>query len=71
MSAQPVRRSTHRSTRMLCPEHYCGKLWSPSKADAKVLRAEIERETGDGSPVRYYEHAGGWHWTSRTNKKDM
>lgn len=70
MSAQPVRR-TYRSPRPVCPDPYCGKVWSPTREDAKRMRAEIMRENGDRSPVRYYEHAGGWHWTRRVNKKDM
>ena len=62
MSAQPTRR-VYRSPRPVCPDVYCGKLWAPTKADAKRLHKEVQQENGDRSPVRYYEHAGGFHWT--------
>ena len=63
MSAQPARRAPHRSPRPVCPDPYCGKLIAPTKADAKRLHKEVQQDNGDRSPVRYYEHAGGWHWT--------
>lgn len=70
MSAQPSRRAPQRSPRPVCPDPYCSKVWSPTREDAKRMRAEIMQENGDRSPVRFYEHAGGWHWTRRINKKD-
>lgn len=70
MSAQPSRRAPHRSTRAICPEAYCGKFWSPTREDAKRLHKEVQQENGDRSPVRYYEHGGGWHWTRRINRRD-
>ncbi|MFF5791105.1 hypothetical protein ACFY5D_03555 [Paeniglutamicibacter sp. NPDC012692] len=69
MSAQSVRR-VYRSPRPVCPDPYCGKVWAPTRDDAKRLRAEIQKENGDRSPVRYYEHAGGWHWTRRIGRSD-
>jgi hypothetical protein len=63
MSAQPARRAPHRSPRPVCPDRYCGKIWCATKEDAKRMRRERQAETGDRSRVRYYEHAGGWHWT--------
>lgn len=70
MSAQPSRRAPHRSPRPVCPDQYCGKVWAPTREDIKRLRAEMQHESGDRSPARYYEHAGGWHWTRRLNKRD-
>lgn len=52
-----------RSPRPVCPDKYCGKIWAPTKSDAKRMRAELSRERGDKSQVRYYEHCGGFHWT--------
>lgn len=52
------------SPRPICPEPYCGKIWSPTKAVARQLHAEVVQEKGGTNRVRYYEHAGGWHWTS-------
>lgn len=69
MSAQPSRR-VYRSPRPVCPDRYCGKLWSPTREDAKRMRREVMEENGDRSPVRYYEHGGGWHWTRRINRRD-
>lgn len=66
MSHEPLLRSP----RPICPEPYCSKIWAPTKADAKRIHAEIVREKGDKSQVRYYEHGGGYHWTRRINKKD-
>lgn len=69
MSSQPSRHG-HRSPMPTCPDAYCGKVWAPTREDAKRLHAEIVHDTGDRSPVRYYEHGGGWHWTRRLRKKD-
>jgi len=63
MSAQPARRAPYRSPRPVCPDPYCGKVWCATKEDAKRMRREVQQENGDRSRVRYYEHAGGWHWT--------
>lgn len=65
MSAQP---HPHRSPRPVCPDTQCGKVWAPDKRTARILRAEIVAEQGRNDPVRYYEHAGGWHWTRQTRK---
>lgn len=59
----------HRSPRPACPDATCGKVWAPDKRTARQLRAEIITETnGTNDPVRYYEHAGGWHWTRLVDK---
>lgn len=53
-----------RSPRPICPHPGCGKVWAPDKRTAKQLRSEIIAEKGTAAErVRYYEHAGGWHWT--------
>lgn len=58
-----------RSPRPICPHPGCGKVWAPDKRTAKQLRAEIIAETrGPNERVRYYEHAGGWHWTRSLDK---
>ena len=50
-----------------CP---CGKWYSPTKNDARALRAEVETHTGSTNPVRYYtcDH-GGWHWTRQIENR--
>lgn len=66
MTAQP---HPHRSPRPQCPDPCCRKVWAPDKRTAKQLRAEIIAEKGGAAEhVRYYEHAGGWHWTRRLDK---
>lgn len=66
MTSQP---HPHRSPRPVCPDPCCGKVWAPDKRTAKQLRAEIIHENGGHShPVRYYQHAGGWHWTRQIEK---
>lgn len=70
MTAQP---HPHRSPRPHCPDPHCEKVWAPDKRTAKQLRAEIIAEKGTTAErVRYYEHAGGWHWTRqiRMGKED-
>lgn len=58
-----------RSPRPVCPHPGCGKVWAPDKRTARQLRAEIIAEKGTAAErVRYYEHAGGWHWTRITTK---
>lgn len=66
MTAQP---HPHCSPRPICPDPYCGKVWAPDKRTAQQLRAEIiaEKRT-TAEHVRYYEHAGGWHWTRQVDK---
>lgn len=42
----------------------CGKVASPTKADAKRMKREIEAKAGRTNEVRYYECPDGWwHWT--------
>lgn len=61
MTAHP---NLWRSPRPVCPDPHCGKVWAPTKKDAARIRAEIIAEKGTAAErVRYYEHAGGWHWT--------
>lgn len=48
----------------------CLKWYSPTKNDARALRAEVETHTGSTNPVRYYtcDH-GGWHWTRQIENR--
>lgn len=50
----------------------CGKLYSPTKEDAKALRKEIAEERHHVNQVRFYqcEHSG-FHWTSQVNYEDL
>jgi len=58
-----------RSPRPICSHPGCGKVWAPDKRTAKQLRAEIIAEKGTAAErVRYYEHAGDWHWTRQIRK---
>jgi len=53
-----------RSPRPACPDEYCLKVWAPDKGTIRQLYREIVAETRHENPVRFYEHCGGWHWTS-------
>lgn len=66
MTSQP---HPHRSPRPICPDHGCGKVWAPDKRTAKQIRAEIVQEQRRNDPVRYYQHAGGWHWTRQIRRE--
>lgn len=48
----------------------CGKAYSPTKADARRLRRDIEAYKHSHHEVRFYacEH-GGWHWTRRIDRR--
>lgn len=59
---------TYRSPRPICPDPQCGKVWAPDKRTARQLRAEIVAEQRRNDPVRYYQHAGGWHWTRQVRR---
>lgn len=65
--------STHvRSPRPHCPDPDCGKVWAPTRRDIIQIRAEIIAErNAPQEPVRYYEHAGGWHWTRMQSKPNV
>ena len=66
MTSRPVRFATPRPH---CPDPRCDKVWAPTRRAAREIRADILREKGDpDQPVRYYEHAGGWHWTRLVEK---
>lgn len=52
------------SPRPRCPDPYCEKIWCATKAVARQIHAEVVQEKGGTNRVRYYEHAGGWHWTA-------
>lgn len=53
-----------------CPEP-CGKMMSPSRADAVRLYNDIAGRRRDSEPVRFYECdviLGAWHWTRKVNQ---
>lgn len=48
----------------------CGKAYSPTKADARRLRRDIETYKHSHHHVRFYECPhGGWHWTRRIDRR--
>ncbi|MBG6085843.1 hypothetical protein IW252_002610 [Zhihengliuella flava] len=50
-----------------CP---CGKVYAPTKAEARRLRQEMVIITGHADPCRYYQCGHGtWHWTSQTERR--
>lgn len=47
----------------------CGKVYSPTKNDARINRLAYANAAGALNPVRYYQcDHGGWHWTSHTTR---
>lgn len=63
MTARTRRRAPLHSHRPVCPEPYCRKLWAPDKQTARALANEISQERHSWPALRFYEHAGGWHFT--------
>lgn len=47
-----------------CPDEYCDKVWAADRRTASELYRAVVNVTGRQNPVRFYEHSGGWHWTS-------
>lgn len=45
----------------------CGKVWTSSEEDARVLHRSVAQHTANPQPVRFYRcnHEGRWHWTSQ------
>lgn len=43
----------------------CGKVWAPTKEEARRLRRAVAEYQGREDAIRYYECAGGWHWTRK------
>lgn len=63
MSTRTRRRAHPYSHRPVCPDPYCRKLWAPDKRTARALANEVSAERGYWPDLRFYEHAGGWHFT--------
>lgn len=44
----------------------CGKVYSPTREDARRLRKDIADRNQNHEMCRFYEcDHGGWHWTRR------
>lgn len=54
-----------------CPDPYCNKTWAPTRKVAQELYRENVARTGHTQPVRFYEHRGGYHWTSDVEGKTI
>lgn len=60
-------RHPRHSHRPVCPDPTCGKVWAPTKRAARDICREVSAERGSWPDVRFYEHAGGWHWSRMTD----
>ena len=56
------------SPRPVCPAEGCGKVWAPTRKAAQELVAEIRATSPNNEQLKYYEHAGGWHWSRRIDR---
>lgn len=47
----------------------CGKVYAPTRDEARRLRQEMEHHAGNRSHVRFYQcDKGAWHWTRQTER---
>jgi hypothetical protein len=67
MSTRQAYRVQHRKPHLYTCQ--CGKVYSPTRDEARRLRREIAGPDALLEVCRFYEcDHGGWHWTRRVPK---